>query len=318
VAISGKRVLVTGATGQVARPLAEALGLDNEVWAAARFTDSAARSALEARGIGTVVFHLGEPDLDHLPDVDYVIHCAVVADPATTEEAMSINANGAGFLMERYCDATAFFHMSSSSVYREKEDAEALYTESDELGGHTQYAPHYGMSKLVSEAVVRFQSRRLGLPAIMARLNVAYGVEGHGGLPSVLFGFMRGGVPLARVPGRRSVASPIHQDDIIEQVQALLGHAEVGAPVVNLAGDDVVAMDDMIDYIEDLTGLEMKIVDGDHELFAVQAADVTRRRALAGPCSVHWRDGIRSVLHARYPDALVGAADERDHPRQGR
>ena len=50
MAISGKRVLVTGATGQVARPLAEALGLDNEVWAAARFTDSAARSALEARG----------------------------------------------------------------------------------------------------------------------------------------------------------------------------------------------------------------------------------------------------------------------------
>lgn len=35
--LKDQRILVTGATGQVARPLAEYLSRDNEVWAAARF-----------------------------------------------------------------------------------------------------------------------------------------------------------------------------------------------------------------------------------------------------------------------------------------
>ena len=38
--IEGQRILVTGATGQVARPLAETLNKNNEVWAAARFSDA--------------------------------------------------------------------------------------------------------------------------------------------------------------------------------------------------------------------------------------------------------------------------------------
>lgn len=34
--LQGQRIVVTGATGQVARPLVEALNANNEVWAAAR------------------------------------------------------------------------------------------------------------------------------------------------------------------------------------------------------------------------------------------------------------------------------------------
>ena len=36
--LEGQRILVTGATGQVARPLTEKLAENNEVWAAARFS----------------------------------------------------------------------------------------------------------------------------------------------------------------------------------------------------------------------------------------------------------------------------------------
>ena len=41
--LKDQKVLVTGATGQVARPIAEQLNANNEVWAAARFSDPEAK-----------------------------------------------------------------------------------------------------------------------------------------------------------------------------------------------------------------------------------------------------------------------------------
>ncbi|MFF3123671.1 hypothetical protein ACFVRD_15170 [Streptomyces sp. NPDC057908] len=52
--MNGKKILVTGDTGQVARPVAEALAGDNEVWCLGRFGDPAARRALEDAGARTV------------------------------------------------------------------------------------------------------------------------------------------------------------------------------------------------------------------------------------------------------------------------
>ena len=69
--LEGHRVLVTGATGQVARPLAETLASHNEVWAAARFSDPEAKKELEARGIRTARFTLGDDDLSDLPDDEF-------------------------------------------------------------------------------------------------------------------------------------------------------------------------------------------------------------------------------------------------------
>ncbi len=110
--LENQRILVTGATGQVARPIAEQLNSNNEVWAAARFSDPEAKQELEAQGIHTVYFSMGEEDLSGLPDVDYVIHCGCNTDPKTPEEGMSQNAEGTGFLMQRYQGVKAFFHMS--------------------------------------------------------------------------------------------------------------------------------------------------------------------------------------------------------------
>ena len=43
----GSKILITGPTGQVAKPIAKALAADNEVWGIARFTDAGAREGLE-------------------------------------------------------------------------------------------------------------------------------------------------------------------------------------------------------------------------------------------------------------------------------
>ncbi|MFA9565590.1 MAG: NAD-dependent epimerase/dehydratase family protein [Acidimicrobiales bacterium] len=304
--LTGQRVLITGATGQVARPIAEQLNARNEVWAAARFRDEEARAELEAAGIHTAAFTLGDAVLTHLPDVDYVIHCAANVAPKSADAGIAINAEGTGFLMERYRDASGFFHMSSSSVYRAGPDPTTAFTEGDPLGGEASYSPHYAMSKLASEAVVRFQSRQLGLPAVVARLNVAYGTSGHGGLPMVLYEFLRNGMPYAKRPDADSWCSPIHQDDIVQQVQGLLDHATVGARIVNLGGDEVTTIEEIIDHLEALTGLTMKIEAAQRAVWETQVLDPTLRRELAGPCRVPWRDGVRSALEQRYPGAMAG------------
>ncbi|MFK7896298.1 MAG: NAD-dependent epimerase/dehydratase family protein [Myxococcota bacterium] len=303
--LEGKRILVTGATGQVARPLTEKLNERNEVWAAARFSDPKAKEELEAQGIKTAYFSMGDSDLAALPDVDYVLHCGCNTDPKSAEIGMVQNAEGTGFLMQRYQNAKAFLHMSSSSVYRVPASAKDPILESAELGGYATYSPHYAMSKLAEEAVARFQARALDLPTIITRLDVAYGSAGHGGVPMIIYEFMKNGMSYTRAEAGDSFCSPIHEDDIAEQVENLVQRAQVPAPIVNLGGDEPVSVEAMIAYVEELTGLKMKMETGRDASWGMKVLDNTRRKELGGPCRVNWKDGIRRSLAARYPDALV-------------
>lgn len=303
--IEGKRILVTGATGQVAGLMTEKLAERNEVWAAARFTDANAKAALEAKGVKTAYFSMGDADLSGLPDVDYVFHCGCNTAPKTPEIGMSQNAEGTGFLMQRYRGIRAFFHMSSSSVYRVAASSPEPVKETDMLGGFSAYGPHYAMSKLATEAVVRFQARVLGLPTIIARLDVAYGARGHGGVPMALYMMMKHGMPYTRAAAGESFCSPIHEDDIAEQAERLIQKAAVPAPIVNLGGDEPVSVEEMIRYVESLTGLTMKIDVADDATWGMKVLDGTLRKQLAGPCRVTWKEGVRRALVARNPEALV-------------
>jgi nucleoside-diphosphate-sugar epimerase len=302
--LKDQRILVTGATGQVARPLAEYLSRDNEVWAAARFSDQSAKEELEAQGINTVYFSMWEEDLSRLPDVDYVFHCGCNTDPKSPEEGVAQNAEGTGFLMQRYRSAKGFFHMSSSSVYALPEDPAALVKESDPLGGFSSYSPHYAMSKQSVEAVVRFLARQFKLPTIIARLDVAYGRHGHGGAPVALVQFLRHGMPFVHASRGDSYCTPIHETDIALQVESLIQKATVPATTVNLGGDEVVTMEEMYQYLAELTGLEVKIVDKEKSTWEMTALDNTLRKSLAGPCTISWKEGLREVLQSRHPDLV--------------
>lgn len=303
--IEGQRILVTGATGQVAGRLTEQLAERNEVFAAARFTDAKAKAALESKGIRTAYFSMGEAELSSLPDVDYVIHCGCNTSPKSPEIGISQNAEGTGFLMQRYRSVRAFFHMSSSSVYRVAASSSEATKETDTLGGFSVYSPHYAMSKLATEGVVRFQARVLNLPTIIARLDVAYGARGHGGVPMALYEMMKHGASYTRAAEGESYCSPIHEDDIAEQVERLVLKAAVPAPIVNLGGDEPVSVEEMIRYVEGLTGLQMKVEVGESASWGMKVLDSTRRRELAGPCRVPWKDGVRRALAARHPGAIV-------------
>ena len=73
-----KRIVITGLTGQVGKPVALALARSNEVIGAARYSNPKIRQELSAAGVQCVEVDLASGDVSALPrDVDHVLNFAV-------------------------------------------------------------------------------------------------------------------------------------------------------------------------------------------------------------------------------------------------
>ena len=232
--LSDKKVLVTGATGQIARPIAERLAQKNEVWCAARFSDPSLKQELERLGIRTVQWDLAAHDNSNLPaDFTHVMHAAAFMLTEDHEAAIKINAEGTGLLMAHCKRADAFVFVSSFIVYRSQEPRHE-YKEGDPLGNLTAYATGYPISKIATEGAVRAAARILDLPVTIARMNIGYGVPGHGGVPVQYFEMMQRGIPIPIPRGRGNYGSPISEDDIAAQgAGPIFDIASVPATIVN-------------------------------------------------------------------------------------
>ena len=80
--LRGEKILLTGATGQLAYSVARKLARDNSVHAIARFSAEGSRARLEAVGLDCIPFDYVEDDLDRLDrDYDYVLHFATTQIP---------------------------------------------------------------------------------------------------------------------------------------------------------------------------------------------------------------------------------------------
>jgi len=78
IPLRGKRLLVTGASGQIASAVCKRLAAANQVWGAARFADEERRRELGAAGVRTCPVNLADGDLSALPDdIDHLLHLAV-------------------------------------------------------------------------------------------------------------------------------------------------------------------------------------------------------------------------------------------------
>jgi nucleoside-diphosphate-sugar epimerase len=304
--LTDKKILVTGAAGQIAAPICEALAADNQVWGVARFSDPAGRDRLEAAGVTTRVLDLADPDFSDIPDdVDYLLHLAAYLSPGTDyEAALRTNADGTGQLLHHCRKARAALVMTTGSVYDPNPDPWHRYTETDPLGdGHLPIVPTYSISKIAEEAVARSCALMFGLPTVIARMDVAYGT--NGGLPVFHLDAVVADRP---VPVRwdPSPYSPIFQDDINWQIEPLLDAAGVPATIVNWGGDEAVSIQEWTAAFGQLAGrtpqFHLDIVDGTHRGVAL---DVSRRLALTGPCRTDWRTGMRRVFEHRYPDGVT-------------
>jgi nucleoside-diphosphate-sugar epimerase len=294
--LTGERVLVTGATGQVALPITRALARDNEVTGIARFRDAEARKVLEDSGVRCVEVDVARDDLSAVPDeFDVVLNLAVVKS-GRFDLDIRANAEAAGLLMARCRSARAFLHCSSTGVYEPAGHRKLL--ETDALGdNHRAIMPTYSIAKIAAEAVVRTGARQWQLPTTIARLNVPYG--DNGGWPAFHLAQIVAGQPVALHPERPNEFNPIHEDDLIAMIPGLLAVASVPATIVNWAGDETVSIEEWCAYMAGLVGKDASFVVTDRTISSV-TTDNTRLHELVGRTEVTWRDGMARMVAAHY------------------
>lgn len=305
--IAGKKILVTGVTGWVAGPVATSLVDDgNEVFGAARFRDPAAREPLEAAGVRTVSVDLGRGRLDEVPaDLDLVLHFAV-AKADDFEHAFAVNADGSADLMEVAAERSdrlqAFFHCSSTAVYAPH--GQVPRTETDLLGDSHRPMPGmptYSISKIAAEVLVNYQARRLGVPTVIARLNVPYGDTY--GWPLFHLLMMERGIPVPVHVDQPTSYTPIHSDDIVASIPYLLTLASTPATIANWGGDEVTSVEEWCAYLGELTDLTAALAPTEATIPAI-VPDLTKLHGTGFRSSVPWREGFRRMVETSRPDLL--------------
>jgi UDP-glucuronate 4-epimerase len=302
VDLAGARILITGPTGQVAKPLSLALAKRASVFGLARFSNQAAKAELEAGGVRCITGDLAAGAFDGVPtDIDYVLNLAI-AKTSSWDADLAANVEGLGLLMSRLRNAKALLHCSSTAVYQP--NGHHVFVETDPLGDNHRvpsmsFMPTYSINKIAAEAMARYVAREHGVPTTIARLNVPYG--DNGGWPWLHMEQVLAGQPIAVHPDAPSNYNPIHEDDIIAMVPALLGAASVPATIVNWGGDEVVSIEEWSTYIGSLAGKEATFVHTDAVLESV-AVDLTKMHEIAGHTTVSWRDGIRRMVQHFHPE----------------
>jgi len=292
----GKRILITGATGAVGGPVARALAVDNEVVALARFGARGSRDRLEASGVDCVVVDFERTRFEEIDgDFDIGLNFAV-AKTQDFDRDLTANVEALGFLMQRCAGAEAFLHCSSTAVY--EPDGHRRFVETDPLGDNHRpfgFMPTYSISKIAAESMARFGARAHGLPTTIARLSVPYGDDF--GWPLFQLAMLRAGHAVAVHEDGPSEYNPIHIDDIIGQIPALLDAAAVPATIVNWAGDDVVSIEEWGTFLAGLVGIEASFEPTAATIASV-ACDTTKRIGITGPCRVDWREGFDRLASA--------------------
>ena len=306
--LTGKRILVTGATGWVAAPLARHLvATGNEVFGAARLRDDADRAALAADGITPVRIDLARGDFTEVPtDLDVVLHLAV-AKADRFSVAMAVNAEGSADLMAavaaRSDRLSAFLHCSSTAVYQPQDHEPRC--EDDALGDSHRPMPGmptYSISKIAGEVLVGHTAKRLGVPTVIPRLNVPYG--DNYGWPLFHLMMMEAGMPIPVHVNAPTSYTPIHADDIAASIPYLLTLASTPATVVNWGGDEVVSIVDWCAAMGRLTGLEPTFEPTEATIAAI-IPDLSVLHSTGFHSRVRFADGIRRLVATSRPDLLV-------------
>jgi len=304
--LKNQKILLTGATGQLAYSIGRTLAADNTVHAVARFGAPGSRERLEAAGLECLKLDYVDDDLGQLDDdYDYVLHLATTQTPGDTdfERALEVNAVATGRLMAHFPDVKAFFFSSTCSVYQP--NGHTPFKETDPLGDQMRaHCPIYSISKIAAEAVVKFVSGQLGIPAVIARMNVGYGP--NGGLPVMHLEAIKQGKPIYLHSDKPNLFSPVHEDDYCRQLVKMLGVASVPPLVINWCGSQLVSAEEWCEYMGDLLGKKVDFVYSD-DFFPCTPCDTTRLHEVIGETEVDWREGMRRLVEE-------GASDPRQVP----
>jgi nucleoside-diphosphate-sugar epimerase len=289
--LKGRKVLVTGASGLVAFPVAAELAKDNEVHALARWSDQEQKRKMEAAGAQAVTFDLANEDLSSLPDgIDVVINYAVLP-PNFGNLAFDVNTGATGRLARRYRDCEAFVHGSTGSLYEYQ--VERPLREDDPYGLHSA-GEKYAASKIGAEYMLKHLSVDYDLPVVIVRIFSFYGPRG-GGVTQRIDQVAKG-QPVSVYPGVRNVHTPLYEDDYVEKTIAAASIAKIGCEIVNVGGSEAVTTQEYCMMAGEIVGKEPIFVENGQS-WPIWA-DTTKMEKLLGPSKISMREGIRRTLEA--------------------
>jgi nucleoside-diphosphate-sugar epimerase len=297
--LDGEKILITGATGKIALPIARALASNNEVWGAARLRNPADRETLQRAGIKPLELDLSLGDLSSVPaDFTYVFHSAVDPGQGEWRQCVQTNAHHSGDLLYHCRAAKGFVFCSTGSIYAYQ--GQRPLTESDPPG--VPLRANYSFSKVAAESVLSWVATRFNVPLAIIRVCSTYGPLG--GAPADRLEAILQRKPIRLHPDKPNNYNPIYEDDYVALgVRAMIA-ASTPPLVVNWSGSETVSVEDYCTYMGELVGIE-PIFEYSQDAHTPLWPDVTYMHEVLGRTQTHWRDGMRKMIRARHPELTL-------------
>ncbi|RDH78435.1 NAD(P)-dependent oxidoreductase [Mycolicibacterium moriokaense] len=294
--LTAEKILITGATGKIAFPIARSLAEHNEVWGAARLRNPADREKLVAAGVTPFVLDMADPDFSDLPDdFGYVFHAAVDPGAEDWTRCVQTNAHNSGALLHHCRTAKGFVFCSTGSVYGYQ--GRRPLRETDPPG--VPLRPNYSFSKIAAESVCTWIADRYDIPLTIIRICSTYGPQG--GAPADRLDAMLAGKPIRLHPDKPNNYNPIYEDDYVELGIRAMEVAAAPPVVVNWAGSETVSVEDYCTYMGELVGVA-PIFEYTPDAHTPLWPDVTRMHEILGSTKVPWQEGFRRMIAARHPE----------------
>jgi nucleoside-diphosphate-sugar epimerase len=296
--LHNEKILITGATGKIAFPIARALAGHNEVWGAARFSKPGDSEKLQAAGIRPLPLDMSSGDLSTVPDdITYAFHAAVDPGQGDWRRCVQTNAHNSGELLHHCRKAKGFVYCSTGSIYGYQ--GQRPLTEAD--GPGVPLRANYSFSKIAGEAACTWIAEHFRIPLTIIRICSTYGPEG--GSPADRLEMMLQGKPIRLHPDKPNNYNPIYEDDYVNLGIRAMEVAATPPIVVNWAGSETVSAEEYCAYMGKLVGVE-PIFEYTPEAHTPLWPDVTFMHKVLGHTQVHWRDGFRRMIEARHPELL--------------
>ncbi|MYM64174.1 NAD(P)-dependent oxidoreductase [Pseudomaricurvus sp. HS19] len=297
--LQGEKILITGATGKIAFPIARELAANNEVWGAARLQKPGDRERLQAAGITPVAVDLASGDFSMLPDdFSYVFHAAVDPGLGDWNSCVSTNAHNSGDLLYHCRKARGFVFCSTGSVYGYQ--GQRPLTEQDPPG--VPLRANYSFSKIAAEEVLKWVAGHFSIPLTIIRVCSTYGPLG--GAPADRFNAILQGKPIRLHPDAPNNYNPIYEDDYVVQGIRAMEAARVPALTVNWSGSETVSIEDYCNYLGSLVGIE-PVFEYTPDAHTPLWPDTTLMHDVLGKTRVPWREGMRRMVQALHPELVL-------------
>jgi nucleoside-diphosphate-sugar epimerase len=294
--MTGRRVLVTGATGLIGRALTARLVAAGYAVIGVVRPGSLVASAPNLSTIEVDLAKASEQDWASAGRFDAVVHLAQAPGwhdfPAVASSAAAVNVAATIALAQAavVSGATHFVYASSGGIYGPSPlpiDEAAPLKPAADLG-------YYLATKIAAEQLLSYFAPHLALHVLRPFFVYGPGQKDAFLLPRLVKS-VRTGIPIRVASGRGPLLNPIWVGDAADAFVRALETG--GSTTVNLAGPQTVSLRDIARTLGHLLGRE-PVFDETSEEPTDYVADVSRLSATFGPAQTDMAEGLPTLFGA--------------------